>query len=94
MGRALKDQAWANPEPWKLSLSWSRAQALQNIRAQALEGLYFLLNKKSNFQGPSQKVEPKPGSSLHLGPSQNFKPVPSLGLEDPSLELMESVIQI
>ena len=72
MGWALNDQTRADPEPWKSSSSWARA----------LTGLYFLLNKNSNFLGHSQKVGAKPRSSL--GPSHNFEPKPGLG-SDPSL---------
>ena len=42
----------------------------------------FYSLKNSNFLGHSQKVGPKPRSSL--GPSHNFEPKPGLGL-DPSL---------
>ena len=37
-------------------------------------GLFFLLHISPNFLGPSQKINPEPGSSL--GPSQNFEPDP------------------
>ena len=61
MGRALKDQAPVDPEPWKLSSNQAQAQAFKQARAQALTDLYFLLNKNSNLLGPSQKVKLKPG---------------------------------
>ena len=53
MGRALKDQAPVDPEPWKLSSNQAQAQAFKQARAQALTDLYFLLHKNSNFLSPS-----------------------------------------
>ena len=74
MGRALKNQSRANPEPWKSILIPAQTQDLHKCSIPSLGGPLFFTNKSLNFLGPSQKIDPKPG--LSLGPSQNFEPDP------------------
>ena len=52
----------------------SMCRPFTKVQSRTLTGPYFLLHKSPNFLGPSQKIDPEPGSSL--GPSQNFKPDP------------------
>ena len=88
MGRALKNQSRANPEPWKSILIPAQTQDLHKCSIPSLGGPLFFTNKSLNFLGPSQKnwsrawIEP----GLRLDPSQNsaradLKPDPSLVYE-------------
>ena len=61
---SLESRSRAEPEP----------RPFTKVRSRALTSLHFLLHKSPKFQGPSQKIDPEPGSSL--GPSQIFEPDP------------------
>ena len=55
MGRVLKNQSRANPEPCKSILIPAQTHALHKCLIPSLDGPLFFTNKSLNFLGPSQK---------------------------------------